>query len=283
MVALNVDLRNVNASIGGGVPLKPEGWYTGAVVKSESQGTRDVAATGNTMLVLTFAFQDGSSPYVERLNIWHQKEDTKRIAYENLAALCRASGMTDAEMAVGDSNTLHNRPIEMFIGQQDREYEGKKTKTNYIAALRMKDGKVIGNVPVTPPAGAQTAGGPAGGFSPAAPQAGGFAPQAPGQPWGGAAAAPGAPTAPAAPAAPPAPAFPQPGAAPAAPGGFPQPGAAPGGFPTPGAPAPGFPAPGGAPAPGFPTPGAAPGGFPAPGAPAGGGFPQPGGWPGPQG
>lgn len=247
MVALNVDLRNVDPSIGGGAPVKPDGWYVGMVTESKSQGTRDSQQTGNTMLVLTFSFQDGSAPYQERLNLWHQKDDAKRIAYQNLAALCRAAGMTDAEMAVGDSNALHNRPINMYLTvTEGKTDEGRTFKRNSIAALKMPDGKILGNVPTTPPAGAQTTGATAGGFAappaPGAPQGGapqsGFAPQPPQQQWGQGQGQPGPGGQPQAPQAPQVPAFPQPGA--------PQ------------------------------------GGFPAPGAHAGGGFPAPGGWTPPQ-
>ncbi len=280
MVALNVDFSSVNPSIGGGLPVKPEGWYHGRVIETKAQGTRDSQQTGNAMLVCVFALQDGSK-YEERYNLWHQKDDTKRIAYENLAALLAGMGLSGTQLNIGDTSQFHNLPVDIYLTiQESKTDQGKTLQSNRISATRNAQGKVFGQVPTVGTSVAVPAapGAAAPQFqAPAAPPA--APPQGAAQPWGAGAPQGGAPAAPAAPA----PGFPAPGAAP---GGFPAPGAAPGGFPAPGAAPPGggFPAPGAAPAGGgFPAPGAAPGGFGVPGAPAGG-FPAPGaGGPGPWG
>lgn len=201
MVALNMNLTGVDPSIGGGAPIKPEGWYTGIVQKHEQKNT-DKGQGRNAFLELTFAYQDGST-FINRYNLWNDNPDAVRIATGELAALVAALGLPPN---LGDSAQLLNIPFEHYLSVVKDTYNNKEITVNRLAAVKTRDGKVIGNVPTgktggpapgTPPGGAPQAGAPPAGFQPPqgqAPQPGqppqGFQPPqgqpggAPPQPWG---------------------------------------------------------------------------------------------------
>lgn len=204
MVALNLDLSTHKPAMGGGLPTKPDGWYTGMIVETTAKGTREAneGKSRNAYLECKIAYQDGTH-YIERFNLWNDNQDTVRIACENLSALCVAMGINPQ---IQDSQQLHNNPFEHYLAiEESRTSDGKTLRQNRMKGVRTRDGKVIGNIPAAPPTGATSTDGAAagaGGFTAAPPNPqGGFAPPqgqgapqgGPQQPWGGGAPQGGAP------------------------------------------------------------------------------------------
>lgn len=96
---------------GGGLPLIPEGDYTGVIVNSEMKST----STGGQMLVLTAVITQGQykdTEFTDRLNIVNSNETAVKIAYGTLAKIAKALGM---DTLPDDSNKLHNKPLVLEI------------------------------------------------------------------------------------------------------------------------------------------------------------------------
>lgn len=85
----------------------PAGWYNVKIVKSE---TKPTAKAGGAYLELEFEIIDGEfsgRKVWERLNVVNENEVAVRIAYQQLAALCNATGVIN----VADSTQLHGIPV----------------------------------------------------------------------------------------------------------------------------------------------------------------------------
>ena len=92
------------------VPLDA-GWYNVRIIEQEQKPTKDNAQTGNWYLKLTLEVIDGQAKgrkLFHNLNIGHQtSEDARRIAYEQLSAICHATG----RLQIGDTRELNGLPI----------------------------------------------------------------------------------------------------------------------------------------------------------------------------
>ena len=199
MVGMRFDASQYEPSLGGGAPVKPEGWYTGMVVETKQASANENKE--NVYLEVKIAYQDGTF-FINRYNIWNSSADASRIASQELSALVLACGLGPR---LEDSQQLHNIPFEHFLSLETSEDKNKVKRTqNRLRAIKLRDGKIIGNAgqPAAPVTPAQTTP-PQGGFgAPSlAPVQGGFgapagAPtQGQGQPQGGFAPAGGQPAA----------------------------------------------------------------------------------------
>jgi len=89
----------------------PAGNYVAQIINSEIKENRN----GGRRLSVTFEIVDGDYSgrlIFENLNLWHDNQDTVRIAKQQLARICNAIGLTH----VGDSSELHNRPMAIRVG-----------------------------------------------------------------------------------------------------------------------------------------------------------------------
>lgn len=176
MVALNMNLGGVEPALGGGVPVKPEGWYTGQVVECIQKNT-DQGKGRNAFLEVTIGYPDGSK-FINRYNLWNDNPDAVRIASGELSALVAALGLNPN---LQDSGQLMNIPFEHYLSVVQEPYKERQITVNRLAAVKARaDGKVIGTVPAGK-TGGPAPGTPPGG-QPGGPAAGGFTPPGQGQP-----------------------------------------------------------------------------------------------------
>lgn len=114
MVALpqtyNVDERDERG--GGSMPLIPPGQYQAVIVGSE---LKDTSAKTGKFLALTVVITQGphaNTEFIERLNIINPNDVAVKIAYDTLAEISKATGMTQTP---ADSNELHNKPMMIEV------------------------------------------------------------------------------------------------------------------------------------------------------------------------
>lgn len=85
----------------------PNGWYN---VQIEASEMKPASTAGNEYLELTMKVLDGDfegRKVFDRLNIINASEVAQQIAYEQLSAICHATGVINVE----DSEELHGKPF----------------------------------------------------------------------------------------------------------------------------------------------------------------------------
>ena len=143
----NKSTEEIVASAGtGGLPLIPPGKYHGIIVKSEFQKTQ----SGGEMLVLTNVITQGEHrdvEFIERLNLVNDNPVAVKIAFETLAKIAKAVGLSKIPT---DSSELHNKPLLLTIKTE----AGKPFKDKTTGEERMgKDKSVIGGYEALPKVG----------------------------------------------------------------------------------------------------------------------------------
>lgn len=108
----------------GGLPLIPPGKYTGLFVTSEMKPT----TTGGQMLVMKAVITQGDhrdTELTERLNLINNNPVAMKIAYETLAKIANAIGLTAIPT---DSAALHNKPMTFVVKTEvGQPYKDKNT------------------------------------------------------------------------------------------------------------------------------------------------------------
>lgn len=119
----NVEEILANAS-SGSLPHIPDGEYTGLFVKSEMKQ----AQSGGQFLELTLVITQGQykdTEFTERLNLVNNNQTAVKIAYETLARIAKAVGLSTIPQ---DSNALHNKPFSFKAKtEKGTEFTDKKT------------------------------------------------------------------------------------------------------------------------------------------------------------
>jgi hypothetical protein len=209
-LGLTFDANAVAPSTGRADAL-PKGWYVAAISKSEIKPTKD---TLGSFISLEFEVLDPEKfkgrKVFANLNIKNANQSTVDIAYQDLSAICHATGVLQL------SNTAQLHGIPMKVRLKVRKGDGQYDDSNDITAYK-NQAEDVGELGPLEGAAAPAAAKQAGSWTPPATAAAPAA--APAQAWAPPAAAP----AQAAPAW-----SPQPAAAPAAPA---APAAAPTGCP----------------------------------------------------
>ena len=97
----------------------PSGWYTAIVEDSTIKNTKNGAGQ---YLELTLQVVEGPAKgrkVWDRLNLWHQSDQTREIAQRTLSALARAAGV----LHLSDSSALHGKLVQakvQFVAETDR-------------------------------------------------------------------------------------------------------------------------------------------------------------------
>jgi len=104
----NTNVEQILAEAGGGSNvLIPAGEYKGVFLKSEMKDTK----TGGKFLAMTLAIVEGpylGTEFTERLNLVNDNAVAVKIAFETLARISKALGMTTIPQ---DSAALHNKQL----------------------------------------------------------------------------------------------------------------------------------------------------------------------------
>lgn len=108
----------------------PDGTYLAAIVESQMKPTK--AGTGE-YLELVLEVLDGPHKgrrVWERLNLRNPNETAVDIAKRTLSAICRAVGVLTPK----DSSDLHDRPMTITVGHEEREGNVSNKVKGYRAA-----------------------------------------------------------------------------------------------------------------------------------------------------
>lgn len=161
----------------------PAGWYVMTIASSETkpvQGRHDAAYLQFDLEVDEnhHPSHKGAKVY-ERLNIWHPKPDTVRIAKSKLTSICKAVGHMKP---LDETDVLHGRKIavKVKIREAEGQYEASNEITGYDSvAARFPGGAVMDSQRPPAPTQPPTPSGPP-------PQSGGASPGPGGElpPWG---------------------------------------------------------------------------------------------------
>ena len=102
----------------------PAGVYNGVIVGSEMKSTADNLGE---YLQLQIDVADGEHKgrkFFERLNLKNKNDTAVKIAYQTLAAICKAVGKDQIQ----DSNELHGKRFSMEVAvEMGKDYIDKKT------------------------------------------------------------------------------------------------------------------------------------------------------------
>lgn len=173
MVALPqaVDVEK-QAGQGGNSVLIPQGQYQAVILASEMKPTKK----GGQMLVVTVNLTQGEyahTEFKEYVNIVNENPKTVEIAYQTLANMGKAVGIT----AINDSTELHNKPLMVEVKTLPAEdwvdNEGKTVAGKEKSAIKKYLPLPAGGAPAgfTPPAAVAVAAQPAAAAAPPAMQA----------------------------------------------------------------------------------------------------------------
>lgn len=109
----------------------PSGWYNVQIEESEM---RDASTQGNEYLELKMKVLDGdfaNRVIYDRLNIINSSEVAQAIAYEQLSAICHATGVINVE----DTDELHGKPFmaKVKLKPANGDYEAGNDVKGYKA------------------------------------------------------------------------------------------------------------------------------------------------------
>lgn len=172
MVALPQQVNTADYPDSGSSVLIPEGDYQAVILDSEM--VENKAKTGHYLalkIVITQG-QYAETEFTERLNLINPNQDAVRIAYQTLARISEAFGMTQTP---ADSSELHNKPLVISIknkvGKDWEDNEGKTVKGTEQSEIKKYKAVPAGGVqaPITAsPAPQQQAAAPVTAAQPAA-------------------------------------------------------------------------------------------------------------------
>lgn len=126
MVALpNVYNTSDLPDTGGKLPLIPDGDYNAVILASELKATKDGNGQFLAMKIVITQGQYRDTEFTERLNIINPNAQAVQIAYQTLARISEAVGMTQTP---GDSALLHNKPLIIRTKTEPgNDYNDKQT------------------------------------------------------------------------------------------------------------------------------------------------------------
>lgn len=105
---IGTNLDEVIAQAGNGaLPLIPDDTYKAIIVKIELKDT----PKGGSFLALTVVLTEGKykgTEFIERLNIINDNQVAVKIAFETMARIAKAVGLSTMP---SDSSQLHNKPL----------------------------------------------------------------------------------------------------------------------------------------------------------------------------
>lgn len=120
MTTLNFDANSVEPAQP--MSVLPKGRYNAEITDSEM---KDTASGGGQYLQLEFTIIDGEyagRKQWARLNLVNPNKTAEDIARRELSAICHAVGV----LKVGDSQELHNRPLQIDVTVEKRKDNGEE-------------------------------------------------------------------------------------------------------------------------------------------------------------
>ena len=108
----------------------PSGWYNCRIIESSVKPTANQKGSYLELVLTVIDGQFANRRLFDRLNLHNDNEQTVRIAYETLSAICHATGVIQLE----DTAQLHGIPISVRVAQET--VAGRDEPTNKVKGYK---------------------------------------------------------------------------------------------------------------------------------------------------